>query len=141
MKKFLQSFALRGLQAAAGGPLVLAIIYGVLGKTGAVDVLPAGEVCTGILTITLMAFIAGGITVIYTAERLPLISAILIHAGVLYLDYLLVYLLNRWIPRDLTAIGTFTGIFASGFALVWLCIWLSIRAKTRRINRNLAQLP
>ena len=84
-----------------------------------------------------MAFIAGGITVVYTIERLPLISAILIHAGVLYLDYLMVYLLNSWIPRDLTGIGIFTAIFAAGYAVVWLGIYLSIKAKTDRINKKL----
>ena len=33
MKKFWKEFLLRGLVAAAGGPVVLAIIYGILGAT------------------------------------------------------------------------------------------------------------
>ena len=137
MKKHIVAFLTRGLSAAAGGPIVLAIVYGILGAVGAVKHLTPGEVCTGILTITLMAFLAGGITVVYTMDRLPLISSILIHAGVLYLDYLMVYLLNSWIPRDLTGIGIFTTIFAAGYGLIWLCIYLSIKAKTDRINRKL----
>lgn len=137
MKKHIIAFLTRGLSVAAGGPIVLAIVYGILGSVGVIEHLTPGEVCTAILTITLMAFIAGGITVIYTIERLPLISAILIHAGVLYLDYLMVYLLNSWIPRDLTGIGIFTAIFAAGYAVVWLCIYLSIKAKTDRINQKL----
>ena len=140
MKKVLLNFVSRGLMVAAGGPIVLAIIYGILEKTSTVASLPPSEVCTAILSITLMAFIAGGITTIYNTERLPLISAILIHAGVLYLDYLIVYLLNSWLPRDLTGISMFTAIFAIGFALVWLCIYLSIRVKTRRLNQNLEHL-
>ena len=137
MKKQIIEFLKRGLSVAAGGPIVLAIVYGILGAVGVVEHLTPGEVCTSILTITLMAFIAGGITVVYTIERLPLISAILIHAGVLYLDHLMVYLLNSWIPRDLTGIGIFTAIFAAGYAVVWLCIYLSIKAKTDRINKKL----
>ena len=137
MKKQIIEFLKRGLSVAAGGPIVLAIVYGILGAVGVVEHLTPGEVCTSILTITLMAFIAGGITVVYTIERLPLISAILIHAGVLYLDYLMVYLLNSWIPRDLTGIGIFTAIFAAGYAVVWLCIYLSTKAKTDRINKKL----
>ena len=123
-KKYIVEFLKRGLMAAAGGPVVLAIVYGILGYTGAVESLTPQEVATGILTVTLMAFVAAGITMAYQVERLPLISAILIHAGVLYLDYLVMYLLNDWIPRDLTAIGIFTGIFVVGYALVWLCIYL-----------------
>ena len=134
MKKYGLEFLHRGLLAAAGGPVILAIIYGILGVTDAVTALSPTEVCLGILSITLMAFIAAGITMIYQVEQLPLISAILIHGGVLYLDYLVMYLLNSWIPRNGSAIGMFTAIFFVGFALVWLVIYLCIRSNTRKLN-------
>jgi len=137
MKKFWKEFVFRGLLACAGGPVVLAIIYGILGATGAVASLSPAEVCQGILSITVMAFIAAGITGIYTLEQLPLISAILIHAGVLYADYLIMYLCNNWIPRNGAALWTFTAVFAAGFALVWLIIYTSIKIKTRRLNARL----
>lgn len=137
MKRYVLEFIKRGLMAAAGGPVILAIIYGIIGKTGQVTSFTPHEVSMGILTVTLMAFIAAGITMIYQVERLPLASAIVIHGGVLYLDYLLMYLLNSWIPRNLTGIGTFTAVFVIGYALVWLLIYCSIRAKTDRINRKL----
>lgn len=137
MKKFWGQFFLRGLLAASGGPLILAVIYGVLGATDAVATLSPGEVCMGIVSVTLMAFIAAGITAVYQIEKLPLFSAIALHGGVLYLDYLLMYLLNDWIPRDWAALGIFTGVFAAGYALVWACIYLSIRRKTERINKKL----
>ena len=137
MKKFWKEFIQRGLVACAGGPVILAIIYGILGATGAATHFTPREVCMGILTVTLMAFIVAGITIVYQMERLPLVSAIAIHAGVLYLGYLVMYLLNSWIPRDLTGIGIFTAIFAVGYGLVWVCIYFSIKAKTDRINRKL----
>lgn len=135
MKKYVLEFVKRGLMAASGGPVILAIIYYVLGATGTVTAFTPNEVCLGILSITVMAFIIAGISMIYTVESLPLPMAILIHAGVLYLDYLLVYLLNSWLPRN--AIGTFTAIFAAGYALVWLVIYLCIRAKTKKLNEKL----
>ena len=135
MKQYIKQFCLRGLTAAAGGPVVLAIIYGILGKCGVIECLPPGEVTLGILSITLMAFIAAGITVVYTVEQLPLPMAILIHGGVLYVDYLLMYLLNDWIPKG--GIGIFTLIFGLGYAAVWLVIYLSIRIKTAQINKKL----
>lgn len=137
MKKYVQEFVHRGFLAAAGGPVILAIIYGILGVTGAVATLTPGEVCLGILSITLMAFIAAGITMIYQVEQLPLISAILIHAGVLYLDYLIMYLLNDWLPRS--AIGAFTAIFAAGFAAIWLVIYLCIRRSTSNLNKKMRE--
>lgn len=138
MKKYVLEFVKRGLMAAAGGPLILASIYGALGITGTVTALAPGGVCLGMLSITAMAFIAAGITMIYQVERLPLPMAILIHAGVLYLDYLLVYLLNSWLPGN--AIGIFTAIFFISFALVWLVIYLCIRAKTKRLNEKMRAL-
>ena len=137
MKKHVLEFVRRGLMAAAGGPVLLAVIYGVLGTVGVIDTLTPWEVCKGVLSITLMAFIAGGITMVYTVERLPLISAILIHAGVLYLDYLMIYLVNNWLARNWTAVGSFTGIFVAGYAIVWICIYFINKSKTDRINRAL----
>lgn len=137
MKKYGLEFLKRGLMAASGGPVVLAIVYGILAQNGTIENLPAGEVCTGILSVTLMAFIASGITVVYVIEQLPLVSAMLIHGGVIYLDYLLTYLLNSWIPRNMTGIAVFTAIFVAGYALIWLGIYRSIKAKTDRINKKL----
>ena len=137
MKQFIKGFILRGLTAAAGGPVILAVIYGILGSNGTVESLSPREVCLGILSITLMAFIAAGITVIYTVEQLPLLSAILIHAGILYLDYLMLYLLNNWIPRNSSALGIFTLIFCLSFTAVWVCIYLIIKRKAEQLNRKL----
>ena len=139
MKKYVLEFVRRGLIAAAGGPVVLAVIYGILGVVGVIDALTPMEVCKGILTITVLAFLAAGITMIYTVDRLPLISAILIHAGVLYLAYLIVYLFNDWLARNWTALGIFTGCFVVGYALIWVCIYIVTKTKIDRINRALRQ--
>ena len=137
MKKYALEFVKRGLVAASGGPAVLAIVYGILGASGVIDSLAPGQVCTGILTVTLMAFLAAGVSVVYQIERLPLLHATLIHACTLYLDYLLVYFLNAWIPQSLMGICIFTGIFIAGYALIWLGIILTIKANTARINKKL----
>lgn len=137
MKKFWSDFFLRGLIAAAGGPVVLAIIYGILGKTGTVTALSPDEVCMGILTITLLALVVGGMSAIYQVERLPLLSAILIHGFVLYAVYILIYLINGWLVSQLVPILVFTGIFIAGYAVIWTCIYLYHRKKITAINRSL----
>ena len=137
MNKHVKEFLLRGLTCAAGGPLVLAIIYAILDAQGVADALSPAAVSMAIISVTVMAFIAAGITMVYQIEQLPLPCAILIHGGVLYADYLLMYILNRWIPRNWQAIGIFTAVFAAGYALIWAVIYLTIRAKTERINKKL----
>lgn len=137
MKKYTIEFLKRGLLFSAGGPIVLAIVYACLGAAGAVTAFSPTEVSSGIFSTVLMAFIAAGITVVYQIEELPLAMKILIHGGVLYLDYLVMYLLNSWIPRNMTGIGIFTAIFVVGYAVIWLLIYLSIRSKTEHINKKL----
>ena len=137
MKAFWKEFLLRGLLCAAGGPLVLAIIYGILGATGSVEYFTPNEVCTGILTILLLAFIAAGMTAIYQMEQLPLPTMILLHGGALYIAYILTYLINGWLANQLTPILIFTGIFIAGYAVIWLIIYCTEKRKTEKINQML----
>ena len=134
MKKFLKEFLFRGLICGSGGPIVLAIIYGILGATGTVETLAPQEVCRGILTIALLAFVVAGMTAIYQVEQLPLASAILIHGGVLYGTYLLIYLLNGWLQQSLIPILIFSGIFIVVYVLIWVIIYSVEKAKIKKIN-------
>ena len=137
MKKFLKEFLLRGLICASGGPIVLAIIYGILGANGTVEAFSPREVCMGILTITLLAFIAAGMTAVYQMEQLPLPIMILLHGGALYIAYILTYLINGWLHNSLVPILIFTGIFVAGYALIWLIIYSVEKAKTEALNKKL----
>ena len=137
MKKFLKEFLFRGLICASGGPIVLALIYGILGATGAVEAFTPREVCLGILTITLLAFIAAGMTAIYQMEQLPLPIMILLHGGGLYIAYILTYLINGWLLNQLKPMLIFTGIFIAGYALIWLVIYCIEKAKAAKLNKLL----
>ena len=139
MKKFYKQFLLRGLICAAGGPVVLAIIYGVLGATGAAESLTPGEVCKGILTITGLAFVAAGMTAIYQMEQLPLPTMILLHGGALYIAYILTYLINGWLTNQLKPILIFTGIFVAGYGVIWAIIYTVTRTKTKKLNEKLKE--
>lgn len=139
MKKFWKEFLFRGLICASGGPIVLAIIYGILGATGTVEAFSSREVCIGILTITLLAFTAAGMTAIYQIEQLPLPIMILLHGGALYIAYILTYLLNNWLKNSLVPILVFTGIFVVGYALIWLIIYCVTKSKTEALNRKLKE--
>lgn len=141
MKKFAKEFLFRGLICASGGPLVLAIIYGILGATGTVSQLSPSEVCMSILTITLLAFIAAGMTAIYQLEQLPLPTMILLHGGALYVAYILTYLFNGWLQKSIVPILVFTGIFVAGYAVIWLIIYCVEKNKTDALNKKLKESP
>lgn len=137
MKKYMWGFFKRGMVACWGGPVILAVVYGILGACGAVDTLSPQEVMKGVLTVTLMAFIAAGVTVVYQIDTLPLFPAVLIHGIALYLDYLMIYLVNGWIADGLVPFLIFTAIFIAGYAVVWLIIYCVTRRDTQKMNRQI----
>ena len=134
MKNFLKEFFLRAFVSAGGGPVVLAIINGILGATGVVTSLSPSEVCMGILSVTILAGFMGGMSAIYQQEQLPLPMAIAIHAAALYAAYLLFYWVTGWLNGS---IGVFTVIFCLGYGLIWLIIYIATRKKADQLNKKL----
>ena len=139
MKKMVLEFIRRGLIASGLGPVVLAILYLILYKQAAIDTLTVQQVCLGIFTLYMLAFIAGGMNVLYQIERLPLMVAILIHGSVLYFSYLGTYLINGWLERGLTPILIFTGLFVLGYLVIWSIIYTIIKKRTKKLNEILNQ--
>ena len=137
MKKFVLEFVRRGLIATGLGPIVLAIVYLILKQSAAIDALTVNQVCIGIFSLSALAFIAGGMNAIYQVERLPLLTAILIHGGVLYIGYLGTYLLNDWLDFGVIPIIVFTAIFVAGYIVIWAIIYSIIRRNTAKLNEML----
>lgn len=135
MKKYIKDFCMRGMMFAWSGPVILAIVWMCLQGAGVVADLTVNEAALGILSTTVMAFIAAGISIVYQIENLPKAFAGLLQAAVLYIDYLGFYLLNGWIP--LNQIWFFTVIFAVGFAVIWFSIYIPIRIKVNKMNQML----
>ena len=139
MKKFILEFLRRGFVAAGIGPIVLTIVYMILQQTAAVETLSVNQVCIGIFSITALAFIAGGMNAIYQIERLPLMVAILIHGGILYISYLVTYLLNDWLDFGALPIIVFSAVFAVGYIVIWAIIYSIIKRNTAKLNKILKE--
>ena len=137
MKKYVKEFFRRGLIAAGFGPIILVLLYLILQKQGAINTLTVNEVCLGIVSLFALAFIAGGMNVIYQIEHLPLMVAILIHGIVLYVSYLGTYLLNGWLDQGMTPILIFTVIFVLGYLAIWGIIYFVTKRRTDKINEML----
>ena len=137
MKKFVLEFLRRGVIASGIGPIVLAIVYLILKQSAAIDTLTVNQVCVGIFSLSALAFIAGGMNAIYQVERLPLMTAILIHGGVLYIGYLGTYLLNDWLDFGVMPVIVFTAIFVVGYVVIWAIIYSIIRRNTAKLNEML----
>ena len=137
MKKFVLEFFRRGLIAAGIGPIHLAIVYMILQQSADVSMLTVKEVCIGILSLTALAFVAGGMNAVYQIERLPLMVAILIHGSILYICYLGTYFLNDWIDFSIIPIIVFTVIFIMSYIVIWAIIYSIIKRNTVKLNEML----
>ena len=139
MKHIVKDFLLRGMVAAGFGPLALVVFYLITAHHAGLETLSVSAVCTGILSLTALAFIAGGMNVIYQIERLPLMAAITVHGAVLYGSYLATYLINGWLEQGRWPILVFTVIFIAGYLAIWAVIYCITKRRTERINEILIQ--
>lgn len=134
MKKFALEFLRRGIIACGIGPIILAIIYLILQQSAAIDTLTVNQVCIGIISLTALAFLAGGMNAIYQIERMPLMAAILIHGSVLYISYLGTYLINDWLDWGAVPIVVFSAIFVVGYIMIWAIVYSLTKRKTAKLN-------
>ena len=139
MKKYILDFCRRGLIACGFGPIVLAIIYLILQQHAGVETVTVNQLCLGIFSLSALAFMAGGMNVLYHIERIPLMVAILVHGCVLYISYLLIYLINGWLEAGKISILVFSGVFVVGYLVIWVIIYSAIKRKTENLNLILKQ--
>ena len=139
MKKYIADFIRRGTVSCGLGPIILAILYMILNQWGVLETLSVNQACTGILSLSALAFIAGGMNTLYQIEQLPLMVAILIHGAVLYLSYLATYLINGWLDQGIAPVLVFSGIFVVGYLVIWAIIYWIIKKNTDQVNEMMAK--
>ena len=139
MKKIALEFVRRGMSACGLGPIVLAILYLMISKQSGAETFTVREVCVGIFSLSALAFVAGGLNVLYRIERLPLMVAVLIHGVVLYISYLGTYLVNDWLSLGIVPILVFSAIFVVGYLVIWAIIYCVMKQRTERVNAVLKQ--
>lgn len=139
MKQHILEFGRRGLIACGFGPLVLVVLYLILQRSGVIDTLTVREVCLGIVSLSALAFIAGGMNIVYQVERLPLPVAILLHGSVLYIAYLATFLVNGWLAQGVGPLLVFSAIFVLGFLVIWAVIFVATKRSTAKVNKILKE--
>ena len=139
IKKIVLEFLRRGLVSCGFGPLVLVVVYLILQYQCDVYTLTVNEICLGIVSLSVLAFIAGGMNVIYQIERLPLMVAILIHGATLYISYMGTYLINSWLELGTTPILIFSVFFVFGYLAIWVIIYSIMKRNTKKLNEKLKQ--
>ena len=137
MNKYLKSFLHRGLIFGGFGPVVTGIIYLTLSLTIDNFSVSGTEMFTAIISTYLLAFIHAGCSIFNQIEHWPIAKSLFFHFLSLYLVYSVCYLINSWIPFDITVFLIFTGVFVLGYAIVWLIVYIIVKQTERKLNSKL----
>ena len=137
MKAFVKVFIKRGALFCGGGPFIVAIVYMFILGSGEADTIALSRTITEILSSLVLAFIAAGVTAVYTVERLQYPTAALIHGSVIFIDYLGIYLLNGWIPFKWQSIALFAAIFVTAFLLIVVIIYKATQSQIKKLNSQI----
>lgn len=137
MNKYVKAFLHRGLIFGGFGPVILGIVFGILGATLEDFSLSGTEVLLGVVSTYILAFVHAGASVFNQIESWPIAKSMLFHFLSLYVAYLVCYVANSWIPFEMTVILIFTAIFVATYFLIWGIVVLAVKATEKKLNRNL----
>ena len=137
MKSKIQSFCLRGMIFGGLGPIVYSLVMLILFLLKVDTTLDGKTVFLNVVSTYLLAFICAGISIIWKEERLGLSLQILIHGLSLYICYLIVYLINNWIPKNVVILLIFTACFFVGYAIISFIVYLVEKNRAKKLNSYL----
>ena len=136
MNKYFKTFIHRGAIFGGFGPIVMSIVYLILHFTIDNFSVSGTEIFSAVVSTYILAFIHAGASVFNQIDHWPIAKSLLIHFTTLYLAYSLCYLINFWIPFDLTVFFIFTGAFAVSYGIVWLIVVLLVTRRTEKHLNN-----
>ncbi len=140
MNKYFKSFLLRGLTFAGFGPIIFAIVICILSQTKQNVELNGTQLLLAIVSTYLLAFFQAGASVFNQIESWPITKSMLFHFSTIYIAYVLCYIVNSWIPFEITIVLFFTLIFVLTYFIIWAVVYLSIKAAEKKLNHSLKKV-
>ena len=134
-----KGFLLRGAVFSGMGPVVVAIVYLIVGITTGDVAMTTLDFFRATICGYLLAFLVAGASVFYQIEAWGLAKATLCHLAVLYGAYLGAYLFTGWIRAYMVDVGIFTAIFAGGYLVIWAGIVLFYKVTAQKMNGKIAK--
>ena len=137
MNKYVKNFLQRGIAFGGFGPVILAIIYAILEKTVPDFTITGYEICFGIISTYILAFVQAGVTVFNQIEHWSLPKSLFFHFTSLFAAYSLCYVANSWIPFEPMVLFIFSLIFIISFFTIWGIVYFSVKSLSKKLNKKL----
>ena len=137
MNKYFKIFIHRGAIFGGFGPIIMSIIYLILHFSIDNFTVSGMEIFSAIISTYIIAFIHAGASLFTQIEEWPIAKSILIHFTTLYVAYTICYLINSWLPFNLTVFLIYTGAFVLAYGIIWLIVVLLMVKTKRSLNESL----
>ena len=137
MNYYVKEFLKRGLIFSGFGPIVLGIVYIIIGSTGNDLKLSGVNIFMGILTTYIIAFVQAGSSIFNQIETWPKAKSIFFQMTSIYVVYMGGYLLNNWIPFKVEVIIIFTSVFVAIYLSIWLTVYFITKNVSKKLNEKL----
>ncbi len=138
MNKTFKAFLHRGMMFGGFGPIIAGIVYAILDKSITNFSLTGMQVFVAILSTYLLAFIQAGASVFNQIESFSVPKSALCHFSLIYVAYVGCYLVNDWIPFDLSFLLIFTAIFILIYLVIWVSVYISVKLVSKKLNKKIA---
>ena len=84
--------------------------------------------------------VGGGSSVIWEVEKWSLLKQTLVHLAVIAVPFFGISYVMNWLPHYLYGALGFIGAFIAWYVIMWCVIYFSIRAKIKKMNRQLQEM-
>lgn len=137
MNKYVKEFLHRGLMFGGFGPIITAIVMLILSHAINGFSLTGNEMFLSVVSTYVLAFVHTGTSVFHQIEHWSVIKALLCQLCTLYSAYVICYLMNSWLPFDITVIAIFTCIFVAVYLVVWGIVYLCVKNASKKMSEKL----
>ncbi|MDE6505173.1 MAG: DUF3021 domain-containing protein [Clostridia bacterium] len=84
--------------------------------------------------------VCGGSSVIWEAEKWSLLKQTLVHFAVLAVPFFGIGYVMSWVPHNLYGALGYAGAFVAVYLITWISIYFSVKAKIKKLNKQLSEL-
>lgn len=140
MNQYLKEFFHRGLVFGGFGPIIVGIVFAILGAALEDVHLDGWQILLAVVSTYLLAFVQAGASVFNQIEHWSIAKSLLCHFVTIYLAYSICYVVNSWIPFEPMVLVIFTAIFVVVYFIIWFAVYFAVRATEKKLNKSLKKL-
>ena len=137
MSKHVKNFIHTGLIFGGFGPIIAGIVLLILELANVEIVLNGIDILIMIISTYLMAFVHAASNEFHKVERFSLSKSMLLQFSSIYIVYSVSYIVNDWLPFNITTILIFTSIFVVAYLIIFIIVYISIKKATVKLNNKI----